>query len=95
MTRLHLFDHSGFDRHPGSSLWGEASPDTIPMLDGERVVLVGKPLFGSRSWDANFFASYHDSLRSGIRVEARLDQAAYDHWVERARARLPKPDPRG
>ena len=90
-ARFHLFDYSGFDRHPGSSLWGEASPETIPMLDGERVVLVGKKLFGSRSWDANFFANYHDALRSGIRVEARLEQADYDDWVERVRARLTKP----
>lgn len=90
-ARFHLFDYSGLDRHPGSSLWGEASPDSIPMLDGERVVLVGKQLFGSRSWDANFFANYHDALRSGIRVEARLDQADYDRWLDRIRARLPKP----
>jgi len=90
-ARFHLFDYSGLDRHPGSSLWGEASAEAIPMLDGERVVLVGKPLFGSRSWDANFFASYHDALRSGIRVEARLDQTDYDQWIERVRAQLPKP----
>jgi len=90
-ARFHLFDYSGLDRHPGSSLWGEASPDSIPMLDGERVVLVGKQLFGSRSWDANFFANFHDALRSDIRVDARLDPADYEHWVERVRAQLPAP----
>lgn len=89
-ARFHLFDYSGFDRHPGSSLWGEASPASIPALDGERIVLVGKKLFGSRSWDAAFFANFHDALLSGIRVEAQLSPADYEHWLARVRAQLPK-----
>lgn len=90
-ARFHLFDYSGLDRHPGSSLWGEASPASIPILDGEHVVLVGKKLFGSRSWDADFFANFHDALLSGIRVEARLGPADYAHWLARVRAQLPQP----
>jgi len=50
-------------------------------------------LFGSRSWDANFFANYHDALRSGIRVEARLDTEDCNLWLERVRAQVPKPAP--
>lgn len=94
-ARFHLFDYSGLDRHPGSSLWGEASPASIPILDGERVVLVGKRLFGSRSWDASFFANFHDALVSGIRVEARLSPADYEHWLARVRAQLPQPPATG
>lgn len=90
-ARFHLFDYSGLDRHPGSSLWGEASPASIPVLDGEHVVILGKKLFGSRSWDADFFANFHDALRSGIRVEAKLSAAEYEHWIARVRAQLPKP----
>jgi len=89
-ARFHLFDYSGLDRHPGSSLWGEASPASIPTLENERVVLVGSKLFGSRSWGAEFFASFHDALRSGIRVEARLSAADYEQWLARVRACLPK-----
>lgn len=92
-ARFHLFDYSGIDRHPGSSLWGEASPATIPMLDGEHIVLVGRKLFGSRSWDAAFFANFHDALLSSVRVEARLGAADYEHWLARVRARLPEPKP--
>ncbi|HEU5072826.1 MAG TPA: hypothetical protein VFU02_01605 [Polyangiaceae bacterium] len=92
-ARFHLFDYSGLDRHPGSSLWGEASPASIPSLDGERVVLVGRKLFGSRSWDATFFANFHDALLSSVRVEARLSAAEYEHWLARVRAQLPAPKP--
>lgn len=94
-ARFHLFDYSGLDRHPGSSLWGEASPENVPSLDGERVVLVGKKLFGSRSWDADFFANFHDALVSGLRIEAPLSPADYEHWLARVRAQLPAPPSAG
>lgn len=86
-ARFHLFDWSGLDRHPGSSLWGEASPVNIPTLDQERVVLVGAKLFGARSWDAGFFANFHDALRSGLRIETTLTLDERQHWLDRIRGR--------
>jgi hypothetical protein len=67
-ARFHLFDYTGLDRHPGATLWGEATPDDIPELDGVRYVLVGPTLFGDRSWDSGFFANFHDALRSRLHV---------------------------
>lgn len=85
-ARLHLFDWTGLDGHPGATLWSDASPAGIPALDGERVVLVTRPLFGGRSWDGGMFANFHDALRSRVAIEARLTPAEVDAWLDRIRA---------
>lgn len=37
-----------------ASIWGEASPKDIPVIDGEQIVLLWPPLLKQRSWDASF-----------------------------------------
>ncbi|MFT4540574.1 MAG: hypothetical protein ACI841_000949 [Planctomycetota bacterium] len=44
-----------------TNIWGEMSPADIPMLDGQRFVLLGPSPLRSKSWDANFIASLHDA----------------------------------
>ncbi|MEQ1501703.1 MAG: hypothetical protein ABMB14_05705 [Myxococcota bacterium] len=73
-ARFHLSDHTGLEPNLGATLWGEMSPAEIPAIHGERVVLVGKVPFGSRSWDGGFFANFHDALRSRLRVLDVLDR---------------------
>jgi len=85
-ARFHLFDYTGSDRHPGSSLWGEASPSRVAVFGDERIVLVGAKLFGARVWDGGFFANIHDALRSEVRIEATLSPAEHAAWLQR----LPK-----
>ncbi|MCB9675853.1 MAG: hypothetical protein H6737_12095 [Alphaproteobacteria bacterium] len=87
-ARFHLFDHSGVDRHPGSTLWGEAQAASIPVFEGERIVLVGAPLFGSRTWDAGFFPYLHEALRSAVRMEGPVTPEERERWLERLRAWL-------
>ena len=65
-ARFHLFDYTGLAGDPSATLWGEASPTEIPLLDGVRYVVIAPPLFGNRSWDSGFFANFHDALRSRI-----------------------------
>jgi hypothetical protein len=47
---------------------GDALAAEIPALEGERIVVIGPPVLGARSWDSNHFANIHDALRSGVRV---------------------------
>ncbi|HEY5921723.1 MAG TPA: hypothetical protein VIV11_08630 [Kofleriaceae bacterium] len=55
----------------------DASPSDIrPLRDGRRVVLLGEPQLGGRSWDSNFFANVHDALRSSVVIVERLTPAA-------------------
>ncbi len=66
----------------GGFLPVDLSPANIRALpDGRRVVLLGSPMFGGRSWDSGFFANVHDALRSRVEVVEVLDTA-------RARAEL-------
>lgn len=37
-----------------------------PLPDGRRVLLLGTPQLGGRSWDSDFFANFHDALRSRV-----------------------------
>ena len=46
-------------------VWGEGKPTEIPLLDGERIVLLG-PLEMPRSWNCGFFAPLHPALRSSV-----------------------------
>ena len=46
----------------------EGRPESIPEFEGERVLILGPPVFATRSWDSNFFANIHDALRSAVRV---------------------------
>jgi hypothetical protein len=64
-------------------LWGEASPYTIPVVDGVRVILLGRPLFGARSWDVNLIASPHDALCPHATVVEELPREAVEAWMAR------------
>jgi hypothetical protein len=62
----------------GAFLPVDASPRDIPALpDGRRVVLLGPPQLGGRSWDTSFFANMHDALRSSVTVVETLAAATY------------------
>jgi hypothetical protein len=64
-------------------LWGEATPLSIPELDGARVVLLGPPVLGSRSWDANLIASLHDAFHPHATVVEELAPARVEAWFSR------------
>ncbi|MBI1832015.1 MAG: hypothetical protein HYR84_11255 [Planctomycetes bacterium] len=67
-------------------IWGEGSPMDIPLLDGERVVLLG-PLEMPRMWNVGFFSPLHPALRSVVEVEAVLTSEEYGTRIERIRRR--------
>ncbi|MEZ4236457.1 MAG: hypothetical protein R3F59_09915 [Myxococcota bacterium] len=59
----------------GASLWGEALPDSIPSVGGERVLVASPMLLGGRSWDSGFFPNVHDALHPALTVLDRFDPA--------------------
>jgi hypothetical protein len=71
------------DAITGLFLGVEGSPEEIPEFEGERVLLLGPPAFGKRSWDSNFFANIHDALRSAARVTAVLTPEEVQHRLDR------------
>lgn len=61
----------------GGFLPVDLSPaDIRPLPDGRRVVLLGAPQLGGRSWDSNFFANFHDALRSRVEIVDSLSPEA-------------------
>jgi hypothetical protein len=66
-------------------LFVEDPPTVIPEFEGERVVILGPPVLGSRMWDSNFFANIHDALRSAARVVGELAPEEVTGLTERIR----------
>jgi hypothetical protein len=69
---------------PACWIWGESKPTEIPMLDGERIVLLG-PLDSPRSWEIAYFVPLHSALRSSVRIEAVVRADEYESWIARCR----------
>jgi hypothetical protein len=66
----------------------DLSPRDIPPFDGVPVMLVGPKVWGSRSWDSNFFANIHDALQSRVEIVSVLSQDEVNDWLSRiAKAR--------
>jgi hypothetical protein len=61
----------------------EARPVDTPRLDGVPIVLVGPKVFGLRGWDSDFFANFHDALRSRAEVVEVLAPDRVTDWLAR------------
>ena len=60
-------------------LWGAASPGSIPYFDGERVILLGAPLF-RMSWDVE---RRFPRLRGDAQLVEVLDREGVRSWLVR------------
>ncbi|MBM3978765.1 MAG: hypothetical protein FJ304_00500 [Planctomycetes bacterium] len=63
----------------------EASPREIPTFEGTPVLLVGPNLLGSRYWGSDFFANFHDALRSNVELVEALPAERAAVWLDRLR----------
>ncbi len=73
--------------HLASGLCGfvpvDLSPARLrPLPDGRRVLLLGTPQLGGRSWDSGFFANIHDALRSRVSIVETLSREAVHAELE-------------
>lgn len=74
-----------------ASIWGEMSPEQIPAIDGEQVMLLWPPQLG-RSWDGNFFLPYIESAPPKVEVVEELTVEQFEAW--RSKLNLPLGTPR-
>lgn len=58
----------------GLPLAGEDSPHVIPMLDGDRVLLLAPPLEYAPSWESTYFTNLHNALRSKVEIVEILSE---------------------
>jgi hypothetical protein len=61
------------------SVWGEGSPDDIPLIDNARVLLLWSPILASRSWHG-FVGPVIESAPSRLTIEAQLTSVELDRW---------------
>jgi hypothetical protein len=62
------------------SIWGEGSPDQIPTIAGEQVILLWPSIFGSRSWDGGFFAPRIDAAPARVILNDELPPEQIETW---------------
>ena len=63
-----------------ASVWGEALVREIPVIDGERVILLWPPILVSRGWDSSFFGPQLDALAPDAVVQSELSTADCTTW---------------
>jgi hypothetical protein len=79
----HYGQASSATPHLGSSVWGEAGPDSIGSVDGQQVLLLWPPILQSRGWDASFFTPILEQSPPSLEVIKVLSAADADAWWQR------------
>lgn len=69
--------------HLGSSVWGEAGPDSISSIDGRQVMLLWPPLLQSRTWDTGFFSPVLEACLPSVEVIEVLSAGDVEAWWRR------------
>ena len=75
-----------------ASVWGEASPESIPQIGETQVMLLWPNLLGSRAWDAGFFGPYLEAAPPRVNVIDQLTTEEVNDWWEKLK--LPDIAPR-
>ncbi|MCM2373039.1 hypothetical protein [Aporhodopirellula aestuarii] len=87
--------HYGVGTHPAAdlagSVWGEASPNSIPSVDGQQVLLLWPPILSSRGWGAGFFGPFLMASPPSVSIVEDLSQDEVQQWWRTLE--LPEADP--
>lgn len=67
------------------SIWGEASPSSIPEICGEQVILLWKPIMKLRQWDGGFFGPFLEAAPPDMRFIEELSDEEFEEWRQRLR----------
>jgi len=76
-----------------ATIWGELSPQCLPKIDGEQVMLLWPPLV-TRHWDGNFFLPHLEAAPARVEVIDELTSAEFQVWQSRLNLPLAVPKPR-
>lgn len=78
----HYGDPRSTTADPTTSIWGELPIGSIPVMNGEQVILLWPPLFASREWDTGFFDPHLEAMPSDVVLEKQLDEEECRTWIE-------------
>lgn len=62
------------------SVWGEASPASIPEVRGEAVILLWPPILKGRSWDSGFFGPPLHAAPASLTIQETLSEEVVQEW---------------
>lgn len=70
------------ERGLDGTVWGEGSPDEIPVINGMQVILLWPPLLKHRSWDSGFFGPAIHAAPAAVELLSRLTPEEAGQWWE-------------
>lgn len=76
----HYGDPRSTKADPRQSIWGEALVREIPVIEGQRVILLWPALLQAREWDSSFFGPQLDALMPDATLESELSTADSAAW---------------
>ena len=74
------FGVAGSEPNIAASIWGEASPATIPVVKGRQVIVLWPPLLQSRTWDSGFFGPILEAALPKVELVRMMDEAEVREW---------------
>ena len=83
-------------REIGGSIWGEATADQIPVVDGHQVIVLWAPILQGRSWNSSFFTPHLQQMPASFTLGEPLAPQECDAWISRLKIEIPAeaPQPR-
>jgi hypothetical protein len=67
----------------GSSIWGEASPDSIPTIDGNQVMILWPPLLKGRGWSGGFLGPFLQASPPSVTLQHQLSEDEVAQWKKK------------
>lgn len=66
-----------------ASVWGEMSPKALPVIQGERIILLWEAVLGRREWDTGFFHPFLEAVPPHLELLEQLSHEEVALWFER------------
>lgn len=66
-----------------ASVWGELSPDQLPLIDGQQVLLLWPAILKQREWDSGFFYPFLSAASPKIEFVRPLTVEEVETWWNR------------
>lgn len=68
-------------------IWGEMSPNNIPMIDNHAVIVLWKKCI-NRNFSSEFMFVDHPALNPYVKIEKELTDEEYKYWLNRIKKEL-------
>ena len=71
------------------TIWGEATPASIPIVEGRQVILLWPQILGGRHWNSGMFGPPLFAMPSKLEIISELSPENVQDWI--TRLNLPNP----